>query len=335
MLRMGPVRAFPSIAILPYMRAMAHPRSSGDLTADRRFTYAMDYKARGDLDAAAELVVQALECAPGWAAGWLALGQLLEDTGSHEDAIQAYRKSLALDPADEAGAGARLARLGEAPADGAMTTTHVAALFDEYASRFEQSLVGDLSYRGPALLLEALGHVRTPLAFGRALDLGCGTGLAGEVFHPLCREIVGVDLSEAMLARARRKGIYRDLACADVASFLVEQPAQSAGLILAADVFVYLGDLTAIFQQAVRVLEPGGLFAFTAQRHEGAEHFIFNHDMRYAHSHAGMEAWVREAGLKVILRNDEWARMDRGVPVPGMVVVLANQECSFLASHVP
>jgi predicted TPR repeat methyltransferase len=306
------------------MRAMQSFRTSGDITADRRFAHAMGYKAQGDLSAAAELVEQALEQAPGWAAGWFALGELHESTGQREKAIGAYRRSSMLDENDAAGASARLARLGEIAADGAMSYSHVAALFDEYAPRFEQSLVGDLSYRGPALLLEALGHVRTPLAFGRALDLGCGTGLAGEVFHPLCQEIVGVDLSEAMLAQARRKGIYGDLACADVASFLEKQPAQSASLILAADVFVYLGDLTVIFQQAARVLEPGGLFAFTAQRHEGAEPFILNHDMRYAHSQAGMEVWVHASGLRLIHRNEEWARMDRGLPVPGLVAVLGR-----------
>ncbi|WP_413991926.1 methyltransferase domain-containing protein [Labrys okinawensis] len=298
--------------------------TSGDPIADRRFAYAMDYKAQGDLAAAAELVEQTLDCAPRWAAGWYVLGDLREEAGERSKAIEAYRQSLAFDASDVAGAGARLARLGERPADGAMTASHVAALFDEYAPRFEHSLVGDLSYRGPALLKAALSELRQPLAFRRMLDLGCGTGLAGEALQACCAEMIGVDLSQAMLAKAGNKSLYRDLICEDALAFLESQPAASAELVLAADVFVYLGDLQALFNEVARVLEPNGLFAFTAQRHDGPEPFILNHDMRYAHSHAGMETWARTAGLTLLCRNDEWARQDRGIPVPGMVAIFAQ-----------
>ncbi|MDQ0392580.1 class I SAM-dependent DNA methyltransferase [Labrys monachus] len=301
---------------------MSYPRSSGDIIADRRFAYAMSYKAEGDLQAAAELVEQALASVPGWATGWFALGDLLESAGRREAAIAAYRRCLDIDAVDEAGAGARLARLGAIEADGAMAPAHVAALFDDYADRFEASLVNGLGYRGPALLLAALEPLRKPFRFGHALDLGCGTGLAGEAFRASCASIEGVDLSAAMLSLARRKGLYDRLEQGDVATFLEGRPAQSADLLLAADVFVYLGNLEAIFRQAARVLAPGGLFAFSAQRWDGPEAFILNHDMRYAHSHAAIAAWAGAAGLAIACRNDEWARRDRGQPVPGMVAVL-------------
>jgi predicted TPR repeat methyltransferase len=300
-------------------------RTSGDAIADRRFAYAMDYKAAGDLAAAAELVEQALERAPCWAAGWFALGDLREAVGARSEAEDAYRRSLGLDADDTAGACARLARLGALPADGAMTTSHVAALFDEYAPRFERSLVGDLAYRGPALLKAALSGLRQPFSFGATLDLGCGTGLAAEAFQDFCQAIAGVDLSEAMLALALAKQIYGRLEQDDVLSFLSKQPAASADLILAADVFVYLGDLCPIFREAARVLQPGGLFAFTAQRQEDEAPFILNHDMRYAHSHAGIAAWAGEAELRPAYADNAWARLDRGAPAPGMVVVLERQ----------
>jgi len=303
---------------------MLFPRSSGDMIADRRFAHAMRYKAEGDLPAAAELVEQALDAAPGWATGWFALGEIHEGAGRRDEAVAAYRKSTALDAADEAGAGVRLARLGAIEADGAMTPTHVAALFDDYAARFEASLVQGLGYRGPALLKEALGPLRTPFRFGPTLDLGCGTGLAGEAFGDACAVIEGVDLSPAMLAHARRKEIYARLDQGEVTAFLESRPAESADLILAADVFVYLGSLEAIFRQTARVLQPGGFFAFTAQRCEGPDAFQLGEDGRYAHSHGGIAAWAGGAGLTVAGRNDEWARWDRGAPVPGMVAVLAR-----------
>ena len=301
---------------------MLKARSSGNATADRRYAYAMDYKTGGDPASAAELVVQALDEAPGWAAGWLSLGDLYETLGRLKEAIDAFHRSLSLDPADEAGAGARLARLGEVPPDGAMTAAHIAALFDEYAPRFERSLVDNLSYRGPALLRMALEGLGRHGPFERALDLGCGTGLAGEVFGTLCRDIVGVDLSAAMLAKARAKQIYRDLERADIADFLLRQDADSADLILAADVFIYLGDLDIVFRQAARILVPGGLFAFTVQSQDGPAAFILNHDLRYAHSRAGIANWAAAAGLQLRHLDDAWARTDRGAPVPGMVAVI-------------
>ena len=303
---------------------MPYPRTSGDILADRRFAFAMSYKAQGDFQAAAELVEQALAAVPDWSTGWFSLGDLLESAGRRDEAIAAYRKSLAFDATDEAGAGARLARLGAIDADGAMTPAHVAALFDDYAGRFEASLVQGLGYRGPALLRAALEPLRHPFHFGHVLDLGCGTGLAGEAFRDACESIDGIDLSEAMLALARRKDIYDRLEQSDVGAFLAGQPAQSADLVLAADVFVYLGNLETIFRQTARVMKPGGLFAFSAQHSDGPDAFVLDHDMRYAHTPVAIAKWAAAAGLAIAASTDEWARHDRGKPVPGMVVVLAR-----------
>ncbi|MGA8323200.1 MAG: SAM-dependent methyltransferase, partial [Xanthobacteraceae bacterium] len=48
--------------------------SSGDLIADRRYQWALDLAARGDLAGAADLLTQTLEMAPGFAAAWFTLG---------------------------------------------------------------------------------------------------------------------------------------------------------------------------------------------------------------------------------------------------------------------
>ena len=53
--------------------------------------------------------------------------------------------------------------------------------------------------------LRAVAAARSrPLRFARALDLGCGTGLVAQALHADCDAIVGVDLSHAMAAAARR-----------------------------------------------------------------------------------------------------------------------------------
>src|SRR5581483_1284916 len=69
--------------------------SSGDLIADRRFTFAQDLIARGDLAAAADLLAQALEAAPRFASAWFTLGEVRERAGDRSGAAQAFHEALA------------------------------------------------------------------------------------------------------------------------------------------------------------------------------------------------------------------------------------------------
>jgi predicted TPR repeat methyltransferase len=323
-------------------------RSSSSPLADRRHTYAMAYAQAGDLVAATELMEQALELAPGWAAGWMALGELLEGCGRNDRAVAAYRHAIVLDLSDEAGAAPRLARLGARPAGGALSTAHIAALFDDYAPRFEEALVVGLGYCGPALLREALSACRGDLSFRRMIDLGCGTGLMAQAMAGACEEIVGVDLSARMLAEAERKGVYASVARAEIVAFLAGEADASADLVLAADVLVYLGDLGPVFAEVARVLETGGLFGFTAQafketspargtrggdcgpgqvtQHVGGQHFVLGQDLRYAHSAVGIRIWADRAGLRVGSLVSASKRLDAGQPVPGFVAILEKPE---------
>ena len=48
------------------------------------------------------------------------------------------------------------------------------------------------------------------------LDAGCGTGLCGVLVAPFARRLVGVDLSDGMLAHAGDKNIYHALIRAEL-----------------------------------------------------------------------------------------------------------------------
>src|SRR5271163_2281942 len=110
--------------------------SSGDLMADRRFDFARDLQLKGDLIAAADLLLQAIELAPGFASAWFTLGEIRERLGEREAAIAAFRKALVTDPDDRHGASLRLMRLG-AEKLSYMPQAYVRAMFDQYAPRFE------------------------------------------------------------------------------------------------------------------------------------------------------------------------------------------------------
>jgi predicted TPR repeat methyltransferase len=299
--------------------------SSGDLIADRRFAWARDCQAKGDLQAAAELLLQALELTPGYASAWFALGEIREQLDDRDGAIAAFGKAREADADDRLGAVLHLIRLGVgAAAD--MPPAYVRTLFDHYARAFDKALTEGLEYRAPALLLTAVEAACRKSGraahFGAMLDLGCGTGLAGAVFRPHAERLTGVDLSPGMIEQARGKNLYDRLEVSDVMQFLAaEDEAGSVyDLIVAADVFVYLSDLAPVATAAAGVLAPGGFFAFTVETHSG-EGAILGAALRYAHDAEHVRAAIARAGLNVLSLDSVSTRREKKEPVPGLVVV--------------
>lgn len=294
------------------------PRSSGDLTADRRADYAEMLFSSGDHAAAAELMLGALELAPGWALGWFRLGEMHEAAGAPDAAEMAWRTVLALDPADRAGAALKLELIGRAPASMAPPSPFVEALFDQYAPTFDASLVGKLGYRVPELLFEAI-RVGDDRRFANALDLGCGTGLMGEKLRAICERLEGNDISAAMLRKAEARQVYDRLDKADLQTLELEPG--GFDLVTAADVFMYVGALERVVAMVGRGLEAGGLFAFSVEAHDGAGDFALRDSRRYAHSETYLRRLLDANGLSVISLAREPIRMDRGAAIDGFVVV--------------
>jgi predicted TPR repeat methyltransferase len=297
--------------------------SSGDLMADRRYEFARDLQLKGDLAAAADLLLQATELAPNFTSAWFTLGEIRERLGEREPAIAAFRRARAADPGDRHGAGLRLMRLG-AEQVAAMPSAYVQVLFDQYAPRFEAALVGDLGYRGPALLFKAVLSVRAaarkPAFFKCAIDLGCGTGLAAAAFAKNVDHFIGIDLSPRMIEKARLTSLYAELEVDDMLNGLRSKPDASADLILAADAMVYVADIAPVLVEAQRVLVTGGLLAFTTETHDG-EGVILGAGLRYAHSADHVRVSVEGAGLRLSHLDDLSARNEDNVPAPGLVAV--------------
>jgi predicted TPR repeat methyltransferase len=299
--------------------------SSGDLIADRRYKWAIEQARAGDLTGAADILVQALELAPAFATAWFALGAIRDNMSDRAGAIAAFARAAAADPEDYHGARLQLARLGVGEATPHMTETYVRRLFDQHAPEFDQALRERLDYRGPEVLLAAVqsaaGRRRR---IGSMLDLGCGTGLAGAALRPHVDWLVGVDLSPGMVEQARAKGLYDKLVVDDIVHFLADQPDGAAHhLIVAADVFVYCGNLGPIVTAAARVLAPGGLFAFTVETHH-EDGIRLQPTLRYAHGADHVQAALAAADLKPRVFEQASTRREKGTPVAGLVVVAAQ-----------
>jgi predicted TPR repeat methyltransferase len=301
--------------------------SSGDVLADRRYERAKAYAAEGDRAAAADLLMQTLERAPRFASAWFALGEIRAETGDRVGAIAAFRGALAADPSDCHGAALKLARLGAGDPADAMAPGYVRSLFDQYAANFDQALVKGLGYRGPALLRAALRAAtaarRRAFYFDLAIDLGCGTGLVAEALRDCCGAIVGVDLSPAMAAAARRKNVYADVAVGDMSEFIATRPEGSCDLIVAGDAFVYLADLAPVCRAVARALCSDGLFAFTVETHAGTG-VVLGEKLRYAHGADHARAALAAASIVPLTFDHLATRTENGVPVPGLLVIAAR-----------
>lgn len=301
--------------------------SSGDLIADRRYAYGMDlYKAR-DFAAAIDLFAQAVERAPAWAPAWFALGRARRDCFDRAGAAAAFRECLRLDPQDALGASLELARLDAGVTVDAAPAAYVAALFDAYAPDFESALIGRLAYSAPysiAAAVRAAAPARAPWRFARALDLGCGTGLAGEALRSDIAYLEGVDLSEGMIDIARGKGLYDALHGGDILVHLLA-PGDPFDLILGADVFTYVGDLSRVMKAVAARLAPGGLCAFSVEK-GGPEDWTVRESLRFAHSNAYLLRLAGENRLSVIRLDETVIRKDRGADVIGLIAVLKAPE---------
>ena len=335
------IRAIPAITSILAL----HRAGSGDLLADRRFAYAEACLAEGDCVGAAEMAEQALERAPRFAAAWVLLGRAREarhaaeaaagapDPALFQAALRAYETGRDLDPEDTLGTLVHLARLAGDAALPVLSPAYLRALFDGYAGRFERHLVEGLGYCGPALLcaaLDAHDESRAPGGAPRyrhAIDLGCGTGLMGAALGARVGTLTGVDLAPAMLALARRKGLYARLAEAGIDDFLAGEPAASADLCVAADVFIYLGPLETVLSGMARVLRPGGRAAFTVQSHDG-DGVVLGADGRYAHADACLATAADAAGFADLAIRPAVVRRENGADVPGRTVIAVKRSAS-------
>ncbi|MGO4654108.1 methyltransferase [Ensifer sp. 2YAB10] len=299
--------------------------SSGDLIADRRADYAKMLAEGGEHSSAAELMEQALEQAPNWAAGWFRLADYEEKSGRKEAAIEALRKTLALSPQDIFGAGLKLALLGAAAMPEQPPSLYVERLFDDYADRFDKALVEKLGYTVPQKLAALIQSHTGGLIFEHVTDLGCGTGLFGKRIRDQAQFLEGFDISINMLAKAEAKSTYDRLARADLSLspetsgiFGNFAPAR-ADLVSAADVLMYLGNLDSVFDITLRLLVAGGHFAFSVEDAGDGVDFLLRPSLRYAHSETYIRGLCATHGLEFKAIERTVIRMDAGQPVFGIL----------------
>jgi predicted TPR repeat methyltransferase len=297
------------------MRARALALAPED--RELRLEHAVASVHAGQVHAAAAEIEGLLKDDPEDAQAWAWLGRARLKAGELEPARAAFEQAFAREPTDPVIAHFHAATRGEVPAT--VESDYIRSLFDDFADRFEQTLVGALGYATPrklaAFIAEHAGD-----DFDLVLDLGCGTGLMAAELAREGRIFDGVDLSQRMLDIARGKGLYRALHAAEVLAFLREST-DAWPLIVAADVFVYVGELAPVFEAVFARLPPGGVFAFSIERAAGEGTELPARTARYRHAPQALAVALERAGFDSIVSATVELRLENGAPVAGELML--------------
>lgn len=214
--------------------------------------------------------------------------------GDKVAAASSFKSSLDLNP--ELSSARHFLAVVEGIVEDAAPEGYVKGIFDNYAGRFEKSLVDDLGYDGPKVLRSLFDQANGP-AENNTIDMGCGTGLSGAAFSDVSVDLVGIDLSESMLELARSKNIYSRLVCADIIETL-EAEGDCYSLFLAADVLVYTGWLRSFFAAVRKRSARDAIFAFSTEHLETGD-VQLRDSGRYAHSHEYVKSVAEDFGFEV------------------------------------
>lgn len=194
-------------------------------------------------------------------------------------------------------------------------------LFNQYAPSYDKHLQTILDCQVPKQLYELVFNYANPEDHSmKILDLGCGTGLCGELFQPLAKEMIGVDVSPAMLEIAQQKNLYNELLPETIQEALPKY--HQLDLIIASDVFPYIGDLTETFKAANHALRTDGLFSFSIEKTLTDNSYQLQKNIRYAHNPKYIQQTAKACGFELIMENNSILRKQRDICVEGYIYLL-------------
>jgi SAM-dependent methyltransferase len=144
---------------------------------------------------------------------------------------------------------------------GARSNDELRAIYDDWAGQYDEDLLA-FGYSYPAVIAGLVArYVRERDA--PILDAGAGTGSVGEVLAILgYTRLVGIDLSDGMLAVARAKGVYVGLKNQTLGERL-DFPDDSFAAVVSAGVLTAGHAPPSCLDELIRITRPGGHLIFT------------------------------------------------------------------------
>lgn len=198
---------------------------------------------------------------------WDTIAGALVKAGQFEPAVDYYQRHLHQHPGDASARYLLEALTGRVAREA--NAAYVSSVFDGAAEQFDQHLLGPLDYQAPAWLTR---HLPEWAPVNRVWDFGCGTGLAAgpiRQFYPEA-DLIGFDLSAAMLEQAKLKGHYRALHQLDIRDphlfDLVPADQQAPDLVLLMDVLIYVPDASRWLANAMTQMPEGCRWVITLEQ---------------------------------------------------------------------
>ncbi len=290
----------------------------GDSSEDTLYNLALCHQDLNDTAEASRLYDCILSKDPGHQPTLNNYAYLCHKSGDREKAGTLYRRLLEHNPDHQAARHMLNALAGEKPDTAPLE--YVEEVFDNYAKDFEHSLVQQLHYKTPQILWDRYRRLFGETPRENCLDIGCGTGLAGVQFAPCCTRMTGVDISEEMLLIAKEKSLYNELIKDDIVHFLHTIP-HSYNLIVAADVFTYIGDLSEMFTACFNKTAEEGVFLFSVEESTGNQ-FELKETGRFGHSVHYIQNVCQSAGWTILDNHLSKLRQDKGQWIKGFLFIL-------------
>ncbi len=303
-------------------KAYLHALELCDDDQDILYNLGCCYQDAGFIDQACLVFERLLQTVPRHLPATNNLAYLYHLQSNFDHARKLYGKVLELDPGSQSAQFMYAILSGEK--EQAPPQEYVRELFDQYSENFEENLTKNLEYNTYCILRQSIeGLAGKKSRYENSLDLGCGTGLAGEAFHSACIKLTGVDLSENMLKQASRKQLYNYLHREDAVTFL-QQTSQKYDLIIAADVLPYIGTLTSLFAGTSRCATKDALFCLSSEETEkpGWELRLTG---RYAHNPQYITGTAAKYGWIVLEQFQANIRKENNAWIKGTIFVLGRK----------
>ena len=277
------------------------------------------YRRNRQIEQSVNAFCKAIELQPADTVVYERFGILLYGLGRFKEAADVYRQWLKAEPGSPVARHMLSAMTGEAVPLRA-DDVYLKQLFDRFSGSFDEQLSA-LGYRAPELLSSALTAQLPDRGAAVILDAGCGTGLCGPLLRSVAGRLVGVDLSEGMLAKAREREVYDELVVGELVGFMRAHPG-TFHAVISADTLVYFGALEEVCSAAWVCLLPGGLLAFTLERREeGEDPYRIEPHGRYSHRQDYVESVLVAAGFKLLEATHTTLRKERGTDVAGLLLL--------------
>ncbi len=306
-----------------------HSLSLDNSQAAIHFNLGVIYQNMGKTEQAIKAYLEAVEAQPDYARAFANLGYLYHETGDSNKCRECCLNAQHLEP-DNPQIKHMIAALGVNPLPEAADQQYIKNLYKEYADHYDKHLSVTLKSRVPELIHNAtLKHLKKTPSDYALLDLGCGTGICGQLFSQYTHNMVGVDLSEEMIEEARKKDIYRQLYTSDIDEYLNKTIAshgdEKYDIIISSDVLIYIGNLKSVIAGAFKALSKGGLFSFSIESStDSCDDFILDATGRYKHNPQYISRISSESNFNILSSAETALREQNKQAVTGRIYVLAK-----------